>query len=45
MRHSEEFIRTSFDTLKYNSLIKTSEMFNFLPLIKKLVTIELSFFY
>ena len=31
-----EFSLTSFGTLKYDCVIKTREMFSFLPLIKKL---------
>ena len=33
-----EFSLPSFGTLKYDSVIKTREMFNFLPLIKIYVT-------
>ena len=38
-----EFSLTSFGTLKYGCVIKTGEMFNFLPLINNSVTIEFSF--
>ena len=34
---------TSLDTLKYDCVIKTIEMFNFLPLINNSVIIEVSF--
>ena len=37
------FSLTSFDTLKYHCVIKTVEMFNFLPLINSSVTIGLIF--
>ena len=37
------FRLTSFGTLKYDCLIKAREIFNFLPLIKKSVTVPLSF--
>ena len=37
------FSLTSFGTLKYDCVIKTREMFSFLPLINNSVTIELSF--
>ena len=38
-----EFSLTSFGTLKYGWVIKTREMFNFVPLINNLVTIEFRF--
>ena len=38
-----EFRLTSFGTLKYDCVIKLSEMLIFLPLINSSVTIELSF--
>ena len=37
-----EFSITSFGTLKYDCVIKTREMLNFLTLINKSVNIELS---
>ena len=37
------FNLTSFGTLKYEWVIKTREVFNFLPLISNLVTTEFSF--
>ena len=37
------FILTSFGTLKYDWVIKTREIFNFLPLINNSVTIEFNF--
>ena len=37
------FSLTSFGTFKYDCVIKTREMFNFLPLINKSVTFEFSF--
>ena len=37
------FILTSFGTLKYDSVIKTREMFNFLPQINESVTVEFDF--
>ena len=37
------FHLTSFDILKYDCVIKTREMFSFLPLINNSVTIELRF--
>ena len=37
------FNLTSLGTLKYDCVIKTIEMFNFLPLINSSVTIGLSF--
>ena len=40
-----EFSLTSFGNLKYNCVVKTREMFNFLPLINNSVTIEFSFCY
>ena len=38
-----KFSLTSFGTFKYDCVIRTIEMFNFLPLINNLVTIEFSF--
>ena len=38
------FSLTSFGTLKYDWVIKTREIFKFLPLINNSVTIESSFF-
>ena len=38
-----EFSLTTFGILKYDSVIKTREMFNFLPLINNSVTNEFSF--
>ena len=38
-----EFTLTSFGTLKYDWVIKTRAIFNFLPLINNSVTIEFSF--
>ena len=38
-----EFSLTSFESLKFDCVIKTREMFNFLPLINSSVTIEFSF--
>ena len=38
-----EFNLTSFGTLKYDYVIKTREIFNFLPLINNSVTMESSF--
>ena len=43
LEFSVEFSLTSFGTLKYDYVIKTREMFNFLPLINKSVTTEFSF--
>ena len=43
IKKSVEFSLKSFETLKYDYVIKTREMFNFLPLINKLVTTEFSF--
>ena len=40
-----EFSLTSFDFLKYDCVIKTVELFNFLPLINNSVATGLSFFY
>ena len=40
-----EFSLTSFGTLKYDSVIKTIGMFNFLPLINHSVAAGLSFYY
>ena len=37
------FTLTSFGTLNYDRLIKTREIFNFLPLINNSVTIEFKF--
>ena len=37
------FSLTPFGTIKYDCIIKTIEMFNFLPLINSSVTIEFSF--
>ena len=37
------FSLTSFRTLKYDWVIKTRKIFNFLPLINNLVAIEFSF--
>ena len=39
-----EFCLTSFGTLKYDCVIKTTEMFHFLPLINNSVTTGLFFF-
>ena len=44
MKKWVEFSLTSFGTLKYEYVIKTIEMFNFLPLINSALTIGLSFF-
>ena len=44
MKKWVEFSLTSFGTLKYDCVIKTREMFSFLPLINNSVTIEFSFF-
>ena len=38
-----EFCLTSFGTLKYDCVIKTTEMFHFLPLINSSVTTALIF--
>ena len=38
-----EFSLTSFGTLKYDYVIKTKEMSNFIPLINNSVTTEFSF--
>ena len=38
-----EFSLTSFGTLKYDCVINAIEVFNFLPLINNLVTIEFRF--
>ena len=38
-----EFSLTSFETLKYDCVIKTREIFDFLPLINNLVTAEFRF--
>ena len=35
-----EFSPTSFGTLNYDCVMKTREMFNFLPLINNSVTVE-----
>ena len=43
MKKWVEFSLTSFGTLKYDCVIKTREMFNFLPLINNSVTTEFSF--
>ena len=43
MKKWVEFSLTYFGTLKYDCVIKTGEIFNFLPLINKSVTIEFSF--
>ena len=43
IKNWEVFSLTSFGTFKYDCLIKTREMFNFLPLINNSVTIEFSF--
>ena len=43
IKKSVEFSLKSFETLKYDYVIKAREMFNFLPLINKLVTTEFSF--
>ena len=40
-----EFSLTAFQTLKYDCVIKTRKMFNFLPLINSSVTTEFSFCY
>ena len=39
------FSLTSFGTLKYDWVIKTREIFNFLPLINNSVTTEFSFYF
>ena len=39
------FSLTSFGTLKYDWVIKTREIFNFLPLINNSVTIKFSFLF
>ena len=39
-----EFSQTSFDTLSYDCVINTIEIFNFLPLINNSVTTGLRFF-
>ena len=39
MKKCVEFNRTSFDTLKYDCVIKTIEILSFLPLINNSVTI------
>ena len=44
IKNCVEFCLTAFSTLKYDSVIKTIEMFNFMPLINSSVTTELSFF-
>ena len=38
-----EFILTSFGNLKYDCVMKTTEIFNFLPLINKSVTTGFNF--
>ena len=43
MKKWVEFRLTSFGTLKYDCVIKTIEMFNFLSLINNSVTTEFSF--
>ena len=43
MKKWVEFSLTSFGTLKYDCVIKTNEMFNFLSLINNSVTIRLIF--
>ena len=43
MKKWVEFSLISFGTLKYDCVIKTREMFNFLPLINNSDTIEFSF--
>ena len=43
MKKSVEFSLTYFVTLKYDCVIKTIEMFNFLPLANNSVTTEFSF--
>ena len=44
MKKWVEFSLTSFGTLKYEYVIKTIEMFNFLPLMNSALTIGLSVF-
>ena len=39
IKQGEEFHQTFFGTGKYNCVMKTSEMFTFLPLISKSLTI------
>ena len=41
MKKWVEFSLTSFGTLKYDCVIKTIEMFNFVPLINNSVTTNL----
>ena len=43
MKKGVVFSLTSFGTLKCHCVIKTREIFNFLPLMNKSVTIEFSF--
>ena len=43
MKKRVEFSQTSFVILKYDCVIKTIEMFNFLPLINNSVTTGLNF--
>ena len=43
MKKWVEFSLTSFDTLKYDCIIKAIEMFNFPPLINNSVTTGFSF--
>ena len=43
MKKGIEFSVTSFGNLKYDCIIRTTEMFNFLPLINSSVTTEFSF--
>ena len=45
MKKWEEFSLTSLGTLKYDYVIKSREMFNFLLLINNSVTTEFSFYY
>ena len=40
-----KFSLTSFGTLKYDCVIKTIEMFNFIPLINNLLQMDLVFYY
>ena len=43
MKKWVEFSLTSFETLKYDCVIKTREMSNFVHVVNKSVTIEFSF--
>ena len=44
-KKSAEFSLISLGTLKHDCVIKTIEIFNFLPLINNSVTIGFSFYY